>query len=336
MSLGRRTRVEVIWMSVPITDDIAPHLLGLTYTDNLSGAADDLSLELEDRDGLWSGNWRPTFGDSCRVSWEAEGWLTGVDKLDTGVFAHDKIALSGPPGKATIQAVSAPLSTGLRRRKRTRGWSGMNLFDIAGDIAMRADMRLSFEGPDGAAYKRKEQKNKSDLEFLEDLCKEAGYGLKVTDGQIAIFEEYTREKTRSVGELDLLGGHVKSWNFDGDDSQRYGACRVTFFSPEKGKKVFGEFKDPVNTDGQTLEVTHAVEDKADAERLAKALLRNANRFATSGRITTLGDPGLVAGVVFDLVNARSFDGRFIVTKAEHHPIGGYTTTLTVRRCLEGY
>jgi uncharacterized protein len=79
-----------------------------------------------------------------------------------------------------------------------------------------------------------------------------------------------------------------------------------------------------------------VSDAGEANKRAEAALRNANRFATSGKITTVGDPGLVAGVVVTLKNFGSVDGKFIITRAEHHPIGGYTSTLSVRRCLEGY
>ena len=66
------------------------------------------------------------------------------------------------------------------------------------------------------------------------------------------------------------------------------------------------------------------------------MLRAANRFATSGQITTVGDCGLVAGVTFDLKNAFGFDGKFIITRAEHRAVGGYTCVLDVRRCLDGY
>ncbi len=336
MSDARRADIKVTWLSKDITRDLDPHLLGLTYGDNLSGAADDLGLELEDRDGLWSGDWKPTLGDTVEVEWSAEPWATTVGTLKTGTYAHDKITMKGPPRIVNIKAVSAPLATGLRRRKRTHGWSGSTLKQIAQDIASRAGMKLLYTAEEGFHYKRKVQKNQSDLDFLEKLCKKAGQALKVTDGQIVIFDELDRDKGDAVCDIDLTGGNVKEWDFDGDDSDRYGSCRVSCMNPRSKKKIVGVFNDPDRPDGQTLEVVHHCDTVAEAKSVARALLFNANRFATSGTLTTVGDCGLVAGVIFNLKNARGFDGKFIIDHAEHHPKGGYTCTLKVRRCLESY
>jgi hypothetical protein len=340
--IARHVELAIVWQSKNIARDLAPHLRALSYADNLSGAADDLSIEVEDRDSLWSGDWRPTKGDSVVVRLSATPWLTKVDSLRLGKFSHDKITISGPPRRAVIKAVSAPLATGLRRRKRTRSWNGRTLKGIAQDVADRAGLSLLFDGDEGRKYENRAQSDKSDLEFIEELCKDVGRTLKVTEDQIAIFDELTRDSAASVGELDLIGGKVLSWEVDSDDSNRYGSCVITFSDPTTGKTHRGQFPPAGQTlpdldpDGQTLEIRMPLSSIGEAAERAKALLRNANRFATSGTITIIGDPGLVAGVTFDLVNAFGFDGKFIITKAEHHPVGGYTCTLTVRRCLEGF
>lgn len=341
---GRRAKLAVTWETKAIARDLGPHLKSLVYVDNLSGAADDLQLELEDRDSLWSGDWRPTFGDKVVARLEADGWFaySGPGSLRLGTFAHDKISLSGPPRVAKLACVSAPLATGLRRRKRTHTWKGVTLKQIASDIATRAKLKLDFDGDAGAKYKHAAQNNKSDLEFLQELCKEVGRTLKVTELAIAIYDEQKLDAGVAVGEIDLIGGKVLGWNFDADDSARYGSCHVSCFDPRTGKKHEYEFPPKgvtipgLDPNGQTLELAISVSDAGEAAKRASALLRNANRFATSGNITTVGDPGLVAGVVFDLTNAFGFDGKFIITRAEHHPVGGYTCALAVRRCLEGY
>lgn len=347
MSLARRATISLDWQHKDVTRDLVPHLLALTYTDNLTGSADDLSLEFEDREGLWSGDWRPVFGDFVVARIAAEPWLTRVRDRRLGRFAHDKISLSGPPKTARITAVSAPMATGLRRRKRTQPWNGVTLKTIAGDIAKRSGLALDWTGEEGVAYKRREQKDKSDLEFLREACDEVGRCLKVTEDKIVIFDEEARDAAKSVGQLDLHGGHVLGWAFDADDSGRYGNCHLKFYDPHKGKVTEGQFPDQYTTregyaalgldpDGQTLEVRLPAENKGHAVDICKGKLRAANRFATSGRLTTIGDPGLVAGVTFDLVNAFGFDGKFIITKATHTPVGGYTCALEVRRCIGGY
>lgn len=340
---GRHVELAVAWETKNITRDLGPHLVALTYTDNLSGHPDDLDLEIEDRDGLWSGDWKPEFGDTVVARLKADPWLTDVEDLRLGKFAHDKITLDGPPRRAHLKCVSAPLATGLRRRKRTRSWNSVTLKQIAQDIADRAGLSLKFDGDAGLKYGHRKQSDKSDLEFLEELAKEVGRTLKVTEEQIVLFEEEKLDGGESVGELDLIGGKVLGWSFDSDDSGRYGGCVITFLDPRSGKLQKGQFPadgQPVpsglDPDGQTLELRMAVSSIGEAGARAKALLRAANKFANKGTITVVGDPGLVAGVTFDLTNAQAFNGKFIIERAEHHPVGGYTCTLGIRRCLEGY
>lgn len=343
---GRRVKLAVTWESKAIARDLAPHLKGLTYTDNLSGAADDLSLELEDRDGKWSGDWRPTFGDKVVARLEAAGfgWFGKIptNTLRLGTFAHDTIGLSGPPHNASIKCVSAPLATGLRRRKRTHAWRGVSLKQIAKDIADRAQLELKWDGSEGPKYKHALQNDKSDLEFLQNECKEIGRTLKITESSIVIYDEFKLDSVSASGDIDLIGGWVLGWNFDSDDSARYGSCHVTCTDPRTGKTHKAQFPPDgvtipgLDPNGQTLELKISVSDIAEAAARAKSLLRAENRFATRGKITTVGDCGLVAGVTFNLTNAFGFDGKFIITQAAHKTVGGYTTALEVRRCLEGY
>jgi uncharacterized protein len=217
---ARHTKLAVSWQSKAIARDLAPHLLGLTYTDNLSGAADDLSLELEDKDQLWAGDWRPEFGDTVVARLEVtEAWFGDkVTSLKLGTFAHDKISFRGPPNTVTLQCVSAPLATGLRRRKRTRAWRSVDLKQIAQDVCDRAGMTLDFSGAAGPKFKSAVQNDKSDLEFLEELCKEVARTVKVTESSIAIYDEAKLDQGDAAGEIDRTGGYVIGWDFDGDDS----------------------------------------------------------------------------------------------------------------------
>ena len=56
-NLARRASVQVVFAGVDITDDIRPYLLGLTYTDNEEDEADDLQIQLQDRDAVWLKKW---------------------------------------------------------------------------------------------------------------------------------------------------------------------------------------------------------------------------------------------------------------------------------------
>lgn len=55
--LGRRTEIQVSIGGVDITKDLKPYFLSMTYTDNEGEEADDLRIELQDREGLWTERW---------------------------------------------------------------------------------------------------------------------------------------------------------------------------------------------------------------------------------------------------------------------------------------
>lgn len=56
-NLARRAEVQCVFAGVDITDDIRPYLLGLTYTDYEEDEADDLQIQLQDRDAVWLKKW---------------------------------------------------------------------------------------------------------------------------------------------------------------------------------------------------------------------------------------------------------------------------------------
>lgn len=336
MTLARRTEVSIEWQGVDVSLDVNAALLGLSYTDHLTGAADDLSIEVQDRGGLWTGDWRPAFGDKLVARLRAESWFTGVTDLRLGTYYHDSIGSKGPPKTATLRCVSASLKTGLRRERKSRAWSGVSLKQIAQDIADGAGLSLQWGGGGSDALSRREQKSISDLDFLSRECTDQGLSLKVTEDSIVIFNELDLDKQDPVGTIDVdSSARVLSWNFGDDNSDRYSKCVVKCAHGRKGKAITGTFED-ASIDGPVLEVRRHVETQGDAERLARALLRQSNSGAVRGSMTTVGDCGLVAGVVFKLAGAYGFDGKFIITKAAHRPIGGYKTEIEFRRCLEGY
>ena len=88
----------------------------------------------------------------------------------------------------------------------------------------------------------------------------------------------------------------------------------------------------VEESGQTYVLKKRCCSLKEAERLAKATLRRLNLRQTTGSLTVVGDPLMVAGNVIELTGFGSFDGNFIIERACHSMgSGGYTTAVDVRR-----
>ena len=59
---ARRILTIIKYNNKDISADISKYLKSISYTDNLSGEADDLQITLEDKAGLWQSTWMPEKG----------------------------------------------------------------------------------------------------------------------------------------------------------------------------------------------------------------------------------------------------------------------------------
>jgi hypothetical protein len=56
---GRRAYVKLLYNGVNISQSLKEYLISFSYTDNTDDKADDLQIELEDRERNWQGSWYP-------------------------------------------------------------------------------------------------------------------------------------------------------------------------------------------------------------------------------------------------------------------------------------
>ena len=263
---------------------------------------------------------------------------TGKDrKLDCGVFELDSIDFSGPPGKVSMKATSIPYSSTMRMQIKTKAWENVKLSTIANDLAGQNGMQCMYESSYDPLYTRKEQVKKTDLVFLQELCKSAGISLKVTSNTIVLFDaaEYEQKPpvlTISYGNSDITRASFGTSYTD----TAYSSCHVAYEDPQTGQKIEGEYQQPGEGSGQVLEVNERVTSAAEAKELAKKRLRQKNKGEVKAEFTLVGNGGLVAGLTGQVEGYGFFDGKYIIETATHNPTGGYSVGLKLRRVLEGY
>ncbi|MCX7289635.1 MAG: hypothetical protein NTY28_00695, partial [Janthinobacterium sp.] len=73
--------------------ELNQYLTAITYTDNLSGEADGLDIELEDSDGRWLDSWYPEKGAELSLQFGYQQ----QPLISAGRFDIDELELSGPP-----------------------------------------------------------------------------------------------------------------------------------------------------------------------------------------------------------------------------------------------
>lgn len=428
---ARRTEIQVTFEGVDITADVNKYLQSLTYTDNEEDDADDLQIALDDRDGLWLGEWLNTpaqpppaetaqsgdwaIGDEViangqpqytsygegtpgklltdhtgkvtylnlksgvpypihvdQKGWFAENqvtktadkqdtmtesggakgaeitaviiqknWLSdGKDSvLDCGVFEVDSVDASGPPTKVTIKGTSIPHTSTIRTQDKTKAWESISLSGIAKEIAGKNGMKCMFESFFDPFYSRKEQVSESDIVFLQRLCKNAGISLKVTAKIIVLFDAAVYEQKDAVRTIKNGEAGLSKFSFSTSlHDSSYGSCHVTYTDPNTEQTYEATFTAPDDDgSGQVLEISdEKVSSNAEALTLAEKRLREKNSQEFTASFTVAGDTTLVAGVTVMVEGWGAFDGKYIVESATHTVKGGYKTSLSLRRVLEGY
>jgi phage protein len=347
---ARRISAIIKYNNKDISVDISKYLKIISYTDNLSGEADDLQITLEDRDGLWQSTWMPEKGALLDATLQQKYWqnLSALPQsLRLGLFEIDEITSSGYPSEVQIKAVSVPDNNTLRGTERSRSWEKAKLQVIANDIASAAGMSLFWDTEENPVLDRAEQTEQSDLSFLYAICKDKGLALKISDKKIIVFDEAKYEAEKAKITIVKPGTFYKKesgmkYLFVGTGySLRtkirdiYAACRVNYQQGSSKSNIEATYTAD-GKKGKTLQVNEQVESVAEALNLAKKRLREKNKDEVTGSLNMLGNFVLLSGVTVNLLGFGAFDGRYLITRASHDIGSGYTTNIDVRRCLNGY
>lgn len=339
MMNARHAYLEILYNQDNISKHIEPYVLNWTFTDNLSGQADDLQLSLQDRDQLWLKEWMPRKGSTFKANIVRKNWehWDQVERSILGVFDIDEIDISGPPSLVSIKSISIPVTAALNGEEKSKAWENVKLSVVFKDIASKNGMKLYYESNDDPKYDRIEQAGETDLKCLIRLCNDAGLCLKVSNKSIVIFDEEKYEKADPI--LTIQKGDLNIKKFSGRTTLTgiYKSCKVEYQNGIKKKKITASFTPPKppNT-GRILKVNERVSSIAEAQRLAKKRLRQVNKNAVTMSFVMVGDLKLFAGKTISVKGFGIFDGKYIIAQAIHSQVEGYETRIEIRKCLEGY
>lgn len=359
--LGRRAWLQVTYNSKDISEALAQYLISASYTDNLSGQVDDISLTLEDKAGLWQSDWMPVKGATlditlCTYNWQ--GLYDGEFDTTLGTFEVDEIEMTSAPDVVNIKAVAISVGddSTLRSTLRSKTWENISVRKVANDIAWENGMKLFWDCDDNPNIDKLEQNDESDLSVLQKVCDDAGFALKITTDTIIVFDEAKYEQAEPVIEIYHPGTntiadvaeadgtptpdrifHSTGYSFKTKIRDVYKKCHIKYTNDQDKSVIESTFTDPNKSNGATLEIHQQVTSQAEADRLAKKKLREKNRDECTGSYSLDGCQFLCAGETIEMIGFGVFSGRYIVTQAKHDISGGgYVTSIDVRRCLIGY
>lgn len=333
----RRAALKLVYEGRNVSADLAPFLLGVTYTDHAQGQADSLDIALDDRDRRWQGAWSPTEGDRIRAWIVLTDWRASGDRyeLSCGTFDIDEPTLTGSPDRVEIKAVSALVRTSLRRERKSKAWESTGVRRVAQDIAQAHGLSLYWDAED-IRLDRIDQRDETDLAFLNRLCQELGLSLKCAEEKIIVYEGRRFDARAPVATISRGRSWLGNYRFKGRAGEVYRACQVSYFDPDVKRLMTSTYEPPGAPQvGHTLKISQRATSQAEARRRARSELRRHNKHQVEAELTLAGEPGLVGGVTVLVEGFGNYDGKYFAEKAVHRLGEGsvYTTRVDLRKVL---
>lgn len=358
--IGRRAWLIVTYNGKDISESLAQYVLSFSYTDNLTGKVDDISITLEDRAELWEADWMPERGATLDITICTYNWsdlYSEEQDLQLEKFEIDELEVSSAPNVVTIKAVAISISddSTLRSTLRSHTWENISVQKAANDIAWQNGMKLQWYCDDNPNIDKLEQNDESDLDVLQKICDDAGFALKVTTDTIIIFDVEKFEKEDVYAEyyhpgttiLNIVENQSKpvqtdallNYSFKAKIRDVYKKCHVKYAKDKDKSVIESTFvaPDKKEKEGATLEVHQQVSSQAEADRLAKKKLREKNCEEFTGSFSSDGNMGLCAGETIEMLGFGNFSGKYIITQTKHDiSSSGFTSSVEIRKCLDGY
>ena len=333
--MSRTVEVEIWVNKKNITQNISKYVNSVTYNDVLDGEANTADITLHDVNHIWRENWFPQRGDEVKITLIKKNWDDEVSKLDLDFFEIDEItnSYSSSGNTAQVKLNSVPQNSKLRSIDESKAWEKTTLKQIASDIAAEAGMELFYDTDSDPEVERAERSEQSNLAFLKKLCKDNYLILTISQGKLIICDEKKLEEQEAVLTLAYGSDLIKSFRMRTTISKIYKSCEVNYKNGKKSEQISGKFEDSSKSKGLTLKVNKKVATQAEADKLAKNELRNKNKKEFEGSITLIGT-FLLSGQVIELEGHGKLDGKYIIEKSSHKVGSGYTTDITLRKCLD--
>lgn len=309
--------------------EISEDIEDFSYTDVSGGSSDSLSFSFGDREGLWLED-MPQGGDLVTAAVQVSDWLREGDScnLYTGEFIVDSVGISGEPVSLNIGAVSKPADAAFSATKRSQTWENVTLREILRTIAARYGLAAVYDAEE-IPILAKEQSEQEDSSFLQGLCETYGLMLKIYSRKLVVYDRERYKKNAPALTIDRseMG---RSWSFEQELQGSYTGGSISYTDP----KTEQDITCTIGTQERPLQLNEKADNPADAERILRARLANANHGIKKLSFSMMGETRLVGSQVIAVTGFGSkIDGKYFIDQAEHSlsRSSGYSTKVSASK-----
>ncbi len=281
--------------------------LSLKVSLYLTGQANDFECEIEDREGDIS----PQIEIGREIDFFL--WYADSDPVYMGKYTIDYVE-EETPSKLRISGLSSDIIKRKLKTENTRGFENTTLHQIVRRLAQENSLTLKIEGED-QKIERKEQKEETDLMFLNSLAEEYGYNLRIEGDKLLFVQRDIEEREAPVYPVDSV---LKKAVVREKAYKTYRKCIVRFYDPVFKELVEVTVVDEKVKSENVLKKTMRCESAEQARKIAKALLKKANAKRDEIELETMGMPQFRPPVVLKLENqSRRLNGYWMIEQADH-------------------
>lgn len=283
--------MKIIYEQKDIVDQI--DIKELNIMDAVGISLDSIELILNNTINEWSG-WKPAKKHSLNIMYE--GFKSGIHYIDDIVQNKSKIVLKALPIHPEL------------KQPNTKAWNDIRLLELLGEFATKYGLSLKTYEIENQHYKRVEQVAISDVKFLLERCMLEGYILKITDGNLVVFNEKIFE---SKGPISIrYDESISDFKYHDKSTDIYGGATLKWGDIDYSCKS--------SCDGSMLDINSIqVSSIGEAERFSKNILRNYNKYEKTLVIYKSLDMGKAAGNVVNVEGFGLCDGLYFIYQVTH-------------------
>ncbi|EFO30919.1 putative bacteriophage late control D protein [Roseibium sp. TrichSKD4] len=301
-------------------------LISATITDNSGNEADTIEFTIV-RDPSMA---LPPVG--AEIIGEFGYLETGRESL--GMFFLDKPGSSGSTSGHTMRLTgTAADMSGSLKEQRTKSYDRKTVNAIVQEVAGRNGLTPRVSGSIGSiTIPHIDQTQESDMNFLTRLAGDVGATFKISDKDL-LFVDRGTTKTASGIQLPAIElPRTISYEYEAGERENYKSVKATWHDQEAAKRqevVVGS-----GSPQKTLTKSYATKD--EAERAAKAALKDGNASGERLKVTDVGNTAILAESKLTVpALVPEIGGDWTVQRAVHQiSTSGYTTEAECERVRE--
>lgn len=334
-----RSKLIIEYNGVEATDIIANDSDSFIWKDNATGSADTLTLNLANIGQKWMNGFYPSDQDELKAWIQLSEWAADYKqgKIYCGCFMVDSLKYSGFPEKLQLSGISVPTNSNFNVKQKNKSWKKTTLQTMLGDITRDAGIELVFDASD-VSIDSVNQTGKTDLDFAYSICSEYGLSVKLYNKKMVVYDQAKYETAPARYDITRaqLGGNG-SYSITKQITNLHDSVKIQYTNGRKGNTLTYEYVIPGKPGNRQMFLTAKAESYADAEKKAKAALRENIRNSRQITIKMMGSAKYVAADCFNLSGFGKLDGKYFIDSVTHQKSGGkYAVNITAHLAVTDF